>query len=382
LLVLSLRVIHHLETRTHENLLWGPKKFAKILFDWGQLYRGLVAEEAIWEFKDFVLAAVSVFGWKETTSLLYGTVYLPDILKAITKDWMPSGYDEPATLGLLDLFTALILQDGSENMRTRNRLLLQHARVLAELIQKNDEELMRSRPFVQWLLAKSLMDLSPVPERPDGMQLDDFGGIGLKQGTGIQLPIYIAKRQSAKPHWDMFFSRSTAAQRRVVELAIQTTNYTGDYALQTEALKLLILQSQDPRQWMDALSCLQYDTQRDIEGYLATCLSRYLVSSGSEEEANLLLALGKPDSVTAWKHLRLTDGENVSLSWARCMVQALLEADTGNESHHPNNENLVNIMKQKTASFGSRLPPQIADYARNTLGVVIPPPNQVLAWND
>ncbi|KAG7292126.1 hypothetical protein NEMBOFW57_002159 [Staphylotrichum longicolle] len=68
----------------------------------------------------------------------------------------------------------------------------------------------------------------------------------------------------------------------------------GDYNLQQEALKLLILQSVDPRGLMDTLASLQLDVQGDKMGYMATALSKFMAINGPTEEAQLLQKLEEP----------------------------------------------------------------------------------------
>ncbi|KAK4129854.1 hypothetical protein BT67DRAFT_267129 [Trichocladium antarcticum] len=208
-------------------------------------------------------------------------------------------YDEASTLGLLDLFTSLVLRDPSDGMKSRNLLLLREARALAESAQAHDEGLMRSRPFIQWLLAKAALEMqNPNPlDRRDGARLGDFGGLMIDQGKGIHLPLFVPGRNiTNKPDWAMFSSRSSDATRRVTEVAAGAAHDIGDHTLQAEALKLLALQSLDPRRWMDTLAHLQLETQGDREGYLTTCLAKYLVSAGNSEEAILLRDLTKLDS--------------------------------------------------------------------------------------
>lgn len=351
----------------------GPVKvYAKCLFNWRQLYHDLVGDSCIWDFRDLFMAAVSVFGWQETLVQFFDTTHLPRALETILKDWSRPLYDEAAVMGLLDLFTSLILHDHGDGMKSRNTLLLHHARTLAESVERNDAGLMRSRPFVQWLLAKSVLELEAAPERPDGVRLEHFSGLQLDQGGGVHLPIYVPTRQTRKPDWDMFFSRSTPPQRRVVEVAIRAADEIGDHNLQAESIKLLILRSPDPKRWMSALENLQLETQGDREGYLATCLSRYLTTTDSGEEASLLKDLERPGSTG--KTLYFEQCENASLAWAWSMVRILLRAAHGEEGSVVTDDDGPSPFLDRGYTLdGSKLPPYVAEFARVELGIFVSP---------
>ena len=238
----------------------GQEDYSMDIFDWEQVYQNLLREGCVWDFRDLLVAAVLVFGWEESSTQLFGTSSAARVLDIISNDWMAPLYDEASILGLLDLFTSLILQDPSDGMKSRNLLLLQEASALAESAQEHDAELMRSRPFIQWLLAKATLEMEKPPERPDGVRLEDFRGLVIDQGKGVHLPIFVPSRHTNTPGWDMFSSRPSDAIRRVVEVAAGAAHHIGDYTLQAEALKLLVLQSRDPRRWMETLSHLQLET--------------------------------------------------------------------------------------------------------------------------
>ncbi|KAK4039785.1 hypothetical protein C8A01DRAFT_36236 [Parachaetomium inaequale] len=369
LIVLCLRVLDYLTACTHESVVGPAKVYTKCIFNWRQLYHDLVGESCVWDFKDLFLAAVSLFGWQEALVRFFGTTHFPRALDTIIKDWTHPFFDEAAVMGLLDLFSSLILQHHGSDMKTRNTLLLYHARTMAESAERNDPELMKTRPFVQWLLAKSVFELEAPPERPDEVRMEHFSGLRLDQGRGIHLPIYVPSRHSRKPDWDMFFSRSTPAQRRVVEVAIRAAEQLGDYNLQAEAIKLLILQSQEPKQWMSALAHLQLETQGDTEGYLATCLSRYLVATEPDEETALLRDLEKPHGPGSV--LFFEQCENASLTWAWSMVRILLTVNGDDASVVTADDGPSPFLTRGFSLDGSRLPPYVAEFARVELGIFV-----------
>ncbi|KAK4240709.1 hypothetical protein C8A03DRAFT_31199 [Achaetomium macrosporum] len=372
LLSLCLRVLHYIEMCTHENVVGPVKVYTKCLFDWRKLYHELAGESCVWDFRDLLVAAVSVFGWQEASALFFGTSYFPRALDIIVKDWDRPFYDEASTMGLLDLFTSLILQDSSDSMKAHSLLFLQHARVLAESVQSNDPELMRSRPFVQWLLVRSLVELEPPPEHPHAVHSSDPGGLKVDQGRGVNLPIYVPSRHGRKPDWNTISCRSTLMQRDVIEVANRVADEIGDYSSQATALKLLILHSQDPKTLMGALSRLQLETQRDRDGYLATCLSRYLIATGRDEGTQLLRELEKPGG--PGNALYFEQCPNATLKWAWEVIRNLLSsAEGGTGSNNPGDRGPSPFINREIELDGSKLPPYIADFTRAELGVSVSP---------
>ncbi|KAK0671173.1 hypothetical protein QBC41DRAFT_386669 [Cercophora samala] len=371
LLSLCLRVLRRLEACTHEGILDVPKIFAKHLFDWSHLYREIAAEDCIWDARDLLVAATSVFGWQDTSTMFFGTGYLPKIMDLISNDWIRSDYDEPSALGLLDLFTSLILQDHGKEMDVRNHLLLEYATLLARSIQDHDEDLMRSRPFLQWLLAKTVLEMAAAPERPDGIRLKDYDGLELKQKNGIHLPVYIPKNRSERPSWDMFFTRSSPTQRHAAEVVVATAEAIGDYSLKGEALKVLILLSQNPGRSMADLCHLQLDVQGDTEGYLATRLSSYLLLN----ESNEITDLGT--SPTDFDPTRNETCENATLRWASAVLpaQTLLQPSVGEDNQQPTSQNAnlsSELLKTAFNACGPKLPSYIIDFARQKLQLDAP----------
>ncbi|KAK4178608.1 hypothetical protein QBC36DRAFT_324380 [Triangularia setosa] len=371
LLSLCLRVLYRLEICTHEGILDVAKIYAKYLFDWSRLYREIAAEDCIWDVRDLLVASTSVFGWHDTSTMFFGTSYLPKIMDLISNDWIRPNYDEPSTLGLLDLFTSLILQDHGKEMAVRNHLLLEYATLFARSIRDHDEGLMRSRPYLQWLLAKSVLEITAVPERPDGIRLKDFNGLEIRHKNGIHLPIYVPKDGSARPSWDMFFTRSTPTQRHTAEVAVATAEAIGDYTLKAEALKVLILLSQTPGRSMADLCRLQLEVQGDTEGYLATRLSSYLLLN----EPNELDRLGT--NPTDFNPSSNETCENATLRWAGVILPAQIllhhEIREGDDRPILQYEELSELMKTAFNMCRPKLPSYIIDFARQKLQLEAPP---------
>lgn len=236
------------------------------------------------DFRDLLVGAVSLFGWLETIAMLFKSKDLEGAFARIHEDWAQLGSSESVTLGLLDSFTSLILQTHpiDQGAESSSPTLVEHARVFAESVQRHKADNMETRPFIQWFLAKTWWETRPTPKRSDGVTINDFDGLLLEQRDRIHLPVLVPM-PCERPNWALTSARPDAAQRSAVEVVLGAAMEGDDLYLQALALKFLCLQSQNPTRLMNALSTLQLDLQGDMEGYLGTCLTRYLVPQGQNE---------------------------------------------------------------------------------------------------
>ncbi|KAK4140389.1 uncharacterized protein C8A04DRAFT_32057 [Dichotomopilus funicola] len=373
LAVLCLRVLTHLERCTHSGVVEPAINYARSVLDWRRLYHDLLGDKCIWDFRDLFLATVTLFSWPETLTMLLGTTHLPEAVNTIIKDWscLPA-FDEAPVLGLLDLFTSLILQDHSPGMKIRNELLCRHAVTMVDSIRQHGRELMRTRPYVQWLLAKTICEPVPASEDLVGVRAADLNGVTIHHGDGVDLPIYIPRRRSGSPTWDMFLVHSTPMQQWTLEIAAKAAEEMGDGNLLTQTLKLLILRARDPKPWVQTLTKLQAEIQGDKEGHLATCLSTYIMAAADPiQESALLRALQKPGNGSQGA-LHFEDCQNASLKWAWAMLRALLKSE--NKADGPLLGARSSFLPQGFSLDGSKLPPYLADFSREKLQASVSQP--------
>lgn len=346
---------------------------AKALLDLEHIYYRLLSEARIWDFRDLLISAVSLFGWPETIAMLFNSKDSDAALARIHEDWGQLGNDESVLLGLLDVFTSLMLQTRplAQARGLPTSALVEHARIFAESAQKDNADHMKTRPFIQWILAKTWWETRPPSKRSDGTTVDDFQGLLLEQGDGIHLPVFVPINHSEKPDWAMVSVRSNAAQRSAVEVALGAAVEGDDLYLQALALKILCLQSQDPSKLMDVLSTLQLDVQGDIEGFLGTCLARYLTLHGQDEpdEKGLLRSFKQLDNVSGNSYVH--SGINPSFLWAGDVIQNHISANvTGEQTRTPSWGRNLRI-------YGPRLPQYIATFIEDDFRLDVPPPMSI-----
>lgn len=248
----------------------------------------------------------------------------------MNQDWRQSQTEESMVLGLLDLFTSLILQNNATEKRQITELLCIYSRSLAETIQTTSLEHMKTRPFIQWILAKTLVGMGATPQCSDAKILEEFPGLLIDLGDhGVHLPIFVPVRHSEKPGWDLFQNQANATQIRAIEIAVQAATDIGDYALQSLGLKILALHSKDPGSVLEALANVQLSKQGDREGFLQTCLAKYLTLRNQEDEEKLLESFEKVEHSS--KGIQNKSFIHPTLLWARDVIRSHLEAQTSGE---------------------------------------------------
>lgn len=368
MIVLSLRAVAQAE-------LWAPHYKVPELWhlvqdprlQFRRLYRLLAGEGRIWDFRDLLLAAARSMGWEDASERFFGPASDTEVVNTILEDWARPGFDEGSTLGLLDLFTSLILQDPRKYLKPRNSLLLQEAEILAASIQHHDE-LMRSRPFVQFLLARAALELDPPP--PDTWHHGDSRGMFLYQGPGIQLPLYVPGRDGKKPAWQTLYSPSTPEQRRAVEVAAGTAHHLGDYQLHAQALKLLVLQSEAPHTAIGALADLQNKAQGDHQGFYSTNLSGFLVANTHDEQRELLRILELPEG--ARNSLEFENLRSKPLKWAWAVLRIFLIASAAGEAQGGMDHAIAaaHFKEDMIRIDISNLNPRIQEFSRDELKIL------------
>lgn len=181
------------------------------------------------------------------------------------------------------------------------------AQILAEFIMNKYPDSMTSRPFLSWLVVKAAT--MPVTQQPDvdraahhpSEMFRDWPGLSIAFPGWIWLPIYVPLGREIPP-WVR--PEIPEVANDPVRLVLTTAMRTHDYSLQVLCLTVLILRSQQPQKLFDQLCELQKSTQGDMEGYLSTCLSRYLIDRDKQSQKQLLFELKEMDDWASGYELR------------------------------------------------------------------------------
>lgn len=374
---LSLRVLLYVvnaSSQTSTAQTNAIREQARASCNWKMLYHELLGDDRIWDLRDLLTAMIPVFGIEDTFSQLLGMSSTPQSLQVLVDDWIHPEYDESATLGLLDTFSSLILQNVTDH--SRNSLLLHHSRGLAESIQQHNTQQVKTRPFVQFILARAAVEIDQVwKERARGLSLPD--GLPVVSDSGVNLPIFVPAKHLEKPGWERFHAPTPPSLQQAVNIALQAAKLNGDYALQATAWKLLILQSEEPKPMMDGLARLQLDLQDDKEGFLATCLSKYLTTLETEEEDDLLKELGRLDEASGGTYL--TWGFNASLLWARSIIQGHLESSIRGPIDEISGamQDPGKVCRDEIDGYGTRLSERVVRFLDRAFNITAPRPLRV-----
>ncbi|KAJ5086835.1 hypothetical protein NUU61_008142 [Penicillium alfredii] len=197
-------------------------------------------------------------------------------------------YDEPTELALLTLSVELVYAvhywSGSRGgdlaiVATR---CLQYASTHAALIQEHSPWLVKTRPYLQWVLAKERFDriwntAGSVKEQERPRSTHTTGTTLYKWS----LPRYIPK-ETENPGWPSPDAKFPPNQ--TLQGVLEAARELGDYKTEAACLTELICRVEDPRELLGQLGHLQQAIQGDRFGYLNTCISRYLLA---KDEASI-----------------------------------------------------------------------------------------------
>ncbi|KAK5050807.1 hypothetical protein LTR84_003366 [Exophiala bonariae] len=292
--------------------LWLPDIFnieirdtLKVWAKWPELYRMLLAQGRVWDFRDIFLSTIGVFGVEWTCLAFFsGSPWR----EAILDNWVLYERDQSTTLAQLDILTNMPL---NLNLPTQGfgqmEWLQRDSQTLAELIMNNYPNSMNSRPFLKWLVIKAAT--APLFQQPDvdekvlnpRYMFDDWPGISMASPDWLSLPIYVPMRNEIPP-WDR--PEILEPANEPIRVALKMATQLHDHALEVLCLKVLILRSQQPRKLFEQLCQLQETTQEDNEGYLSTCLSRYVIDRDKQSQKRLLFELKQLDDWVSEYDLR------------------------------------------------------------------------------
>lgn len=284
---------------------------AKSWIEWPALFKELLVQGRIWDFKDLYVAHLAAFSDPEATPH-FGT---EDYKRSLIDDWISedSQGDESTNLALLEI----ILEPNQ-----LRPVFLDETKSRVEAIMTHCPAAMKSRSFIRWILASAADALTGDWEGEGGLWLRyrklTNGLVGLvwhRRGhfsPGIYIP-----PNTQNPGW--VAPEHSLAVKEPIQLALNLAKELKDYKSQAACLKLLICESADPTQLFQDLASLQKSIQGDKEGHLETLLSSYLVCKDRLSKERLLGELQQTDD---WRDDESRDG---LLYWCRDFIERALK---------------------------------------------------------
>lgn len=307
---LALQLCAYIARIAPERYFNGLREAAREWIDWPTLFKELLVQGRVWDFKDLYVATVAAFSDSEDT-LLFGT---DDIKRSLIDDWVLEEGDESTNLALLDMLL--------EPSQLRS-YFPDEAKSRAEAIITHSPAVMKSRSFIRWILANAADAFSGERKGDDGLwlafktHLQGFSGMVWNTGDCFLPGVYIP-RNTENPGW--VASQLPLGLNEPLQLALNLAKELKDYNAQVACYKLLIFQSQDPTELFQELAHLQKSIQGDKTGHLETLLSSYLVCKDRPAKESLLEELGQIDD---WGDATiLRDGLTL---WARDFVERALK---------------------------------------------------------
>ncbi|KAG8162759.1 hypothetical protein KVR01_007237 [Diaporthe batatas] len=255
---------------------------------WKSIYRQLLAEQRIWDFRDVLIDACISY---DTDQALNAFIDHTSPIEGMVADWQTGTPDESTELALLDLLTFIALH--SDQSLEDGRLVgdcLRLAEPIGHSLLDNFPHTVNSRPFIQWLISKAVVKNA----FEHFAYLSDYAGLAICPKSAAGLPHYIPIRQE-NPGW-LPHELNTAA-RDILQATLKASRDMKDYQTEALCLKSLALGTKDPVAYFQQLGQLQKN-QQNMGGFLSTCLTRYLICHDDESKKVLLDDL---NSFGSWK---------------------------------------------------------------------------------
>lgn len=241
-------------------------------------------------------------------------------LQELVSDWeRPESDDASTTLALLDILMFLIFDGISPSFIAHGKGIMDMATSLARSISQNYPDSMKSRPYTRWLLARSYSyGNEQDPQMSTSFKQHLIGSAGLFwKPPRRALPQYIPLKDE-NPGWKQ--PDATPEVLQGVKLVLNTSRELGDYKTEVLALKRLIQLSKSPVAHFEDLCEVQKLDQGDIDGYLDTLLSKYLVANSEESRAQLKTDFGEQIYTPGFK-----DSFSTDKTWFSYMLYSSLE---------------------------------------------------------
>jgi hypothetical protein len=282
----------------------------------GVPYRDLLLEGQIWDCRDVLAALVQSDPRLNVLPSLFGEGDALGLLDINVKHWESDSRDKSTALAILDITEAIML--ASPGPKEQFRRLLEKATLHVSSLVQDDPDLVASRQYLRWMLAKlsfELYDERPPLDTPAGSP-----GMFLTLHPVFRLPLYVPY-QSEMP--TLFNRKPRPDLIPLIKTALDGARSMADYETEVMCLQALIYGTEQPAAIYDDLAQLQKNTQGDIQGCLQTYLSKYIFCNDHDSRVAL-----REDIL----NLRYSEGFPTTLLWARAMILRALSVSEAEAS--------------------------------------------------
>lgn len=255
-------------------------------YGWATIYQQLLDEGRIWEFRDLCIGTVYRYERYHYLIGFLGSRHKhASFLDILFEDWSNDTFDESTSLALLDIMATLFL--GWVEVHPDPYALPQHwlayTENIASSIAETDANLLMTRPYLRWSLAKmTLSTRRLLPLLP--------GSHGQLSFSNVEhyLPVY-APDESEAVDWTLL-ARPPYVNANIKPV-LKAAKHLGDLETESLCYRLLGKHSIDPSNHVKALAELQTEIQHDKHGLLNTLLFKYMLCGDKRSREHLRLEI-------------------------------------------------------------------------------------------
>lgn len=261
---------------------------------WHTLCHQLTQSGRVWDFRDVLITACDSFEPMEACHKLLGP---GDPFERMLDEWTATETDDSTLLALLDTlaFAALRSTELFQEVGQFTKSCLEHADKIGNVLLRSSPEMLKSRPVLRWTVAKASISLHTHMdenglENPSGW--DAYPGtwmIERNRCSGLEGPYWYVPVFRENPGWKT--PHLPPKSFKLLEMALDTAKGLDDFEIQALCLQELAMRSQDPSSMLNELAKLQKTTQLDMQGYLSTCLTKYLTCMDEDSASRLRMDL-------------------------------------------------------------------------------------------
>ncbi|KAK2024034.1 hypothetical protein LX32DRAFT_656492 [Colletotrichum zoysiae] len=299
--------------------------------EYGELYAYLQHEDRIWDFRDLCYGLLALKSVEGTIHFLFSKHLssLNDsaagVIQIIQQHW--EGSDEVTYLALLDIFTAFTMEaldaansqyekslDDSEKLHSA-KTYLKTARHYANQVLRQNPLNLRSRPYLQWVFVKILVEKSTDTARYGQVALLKYLGqlrgstqMGAEVFRGL-LPfrdtVNYLPNQDEAPDWQPDSSITFShKQETAIKMVARHARELGDVMLEAACLQQLLYSSPNPEVHLVDL-CNLWRSVGNRSGLTRAHLYRYILKRSPDASNALRSDLLELGDIAGNKHLQI-----------------------------------------------------------------------------
>lgn len=256
----------------------------------------LIGSDRVWDFSDVFIEACMSFGSLKACDKVFGPAE-DQPLQCLLENWTTTEPDESTLLALLNIFASMALYSTGADRQNESftRTCLNYADKIGDSLLQKFPETLKSGPVLLWTLTKSAIFVRTQkgennPDNPlQHGYLDNYAGVTYMSSFHcMRIPYYVPVYQEI-PGWKP--PHLPAKCSTLVKMVLEAAKERDDFKLQAFCLQELAMRSQNPSGLLSELADLQKNKQLDMQGYLLTCLSKYLTCSDLDSTSRLRIEL-------------------------------------------------------------------------------------------